>query len=154
MSRSVEYVSAYDVAEYILSYLYKKNKVKINNSKLQRILYFIFRDYYKQFGFYLFDDEIIAWRYGFVVPIVYYYYYSEPNLDVIEKITFNENNNLKNLSSLKIKFIQERIEYYGKFELEELNKQIKEDEIYNDTILYGVGTELYKRDLNYFFKKR
>lgn len=53
------------------------NKLWITNLKLQKILYFTWRDYYEKFGERLFDDDKFqAWRYGPVVPSVYYEYWT------------------------------------------------------------------------------
>lgn len=63
--------SAMQVAEIIISYCTKKNH-PVTNLKLQKLLYFIWIEYYKQTKTYLFDDEFAAWQLGPVIPSVYY----------------------------------------------------------------------------------
>lgn len=64
---------AMEIAQYIITYA-KKNKNLITNLQLQKILYFAWRDYYKETKCYLFKDRIEAWPYGHVVPSVYFKY--------------------------------------------------------------------------------
>ena len=61
---------AIDVAKYIINYAYEKNH-PISNLQLQKILYFLWIDFYKEKNKYLFDDEIEAWKYGPIIPNVY-----------------------------------------------------------------------------------
>lgn len=60
-----------DVARFIVrKYITDGNPV--TNMKLQKMLYYAWVSYYKQFeGEYLFKDDIYAWKYGPVVPKVY-----------------------------------------------------------------------------------
>lgn len=46
----------------------------VTNLKLQKILYFLWIDWYRGTGEYLFDDRMEAWYYGPVVPDVYHRY--------------------------------------------------------------------------------
>ena len=62
---------AFEIAKYIITYCSKQNK-PISNLKLQKILYYLWIDYYKEKKIQLFDDEICAWQFGPVVPNVYY----------------------------------------------------------------------------------
>lgn len=64
---------AKEVAKLVINVCYDDGN-PITNLKLQKILYFLWIDYYKEFHKSLFDDEFHAWRYGPVVPEVYYYY--------------------------------------------------------------------------------
>ncbi len=51
------------------------SKCWISNLKLQKILYFSWLEYYKRHGKPLFEEEFQAWKYGPVVPSVYYDYW-------------------------------------------------------------------------------
>ena len=63
--------SAVDVAKYIVSYSTQQGK-SISNLKLQKMLYYLWVDYYKSTGRELYVDDICAWQFGPVVPDVYY----------------------------------------------------------------------------------
>ena len=61
---------AMDLANYIVDKCIKDN-VPITNLQLQRILYFIQKDFLKR-GSPAFSDYIEAWEFGPVVPNVYF----------------------------------------------------------------------------------
>lgn len=63
--------SALDVARYIITKCSLLEK-PVSNLKLQKMLYFVWVDFYKQTHRYLFGDDICAWKLGPVVPDVYY----------------------------------------------------------------------------------
>ena len=65
--------SALEVAKYIISRCSELNK-PISNLKLQKMLYFVWVEFYKKTRRMLFDDYICAWQLGPVVPEVYYEY--------------------------------------------------------------------------------
>lgn len=65
--------TAKQVANYVIEYGLKNN-IAISNLKLQKLLYFIWIDYYKQTKSFLFDDSFEAWKFGPVIPDVYYDY--------------------------------------------------------------------------------
>lgn len=65
---------AMDIAEYVLWFCEKVLERPITNLKLQKILYYIQGRYLSQYNKPLFDNEIQAWKYGPVVPDVYYSY--------------------------------------------------------------------------------
>lgn len=62
--------TAQDIADYIVQYCNSK-KEPISNLQLQKILYFVWIDYYKENKEYLFDEEFNAWRLGPVIISVY-----------------------------------------------------------------------------------
>ena len=66
---------AKDIAKFIISYCSSLFH-PISNLKLQKILYFVWIDYYKETLCELYSDEICAWQLGPVVPEVYYEYCS------------------------------------------------------------------------------
>ena len=66
---------ALDVAKYVVDYCTKQNK-SISNLKLQKMLYFLWIDYYKITKEYLFEENIYAWPFGPVISDVYYEYCS------------------------------------------------------------------------------
>lgn len=72
---------ALDVAKYIITYCFNQNK-PISNLKLQKILYFLWVDFYKQTQKSLFKENICAWQLGPVVPEVYYEFCSYAGLPI------------------------------------------------------------------------
>ena len=66
---------ALDIARHTLTYCTSKSH-PISNLKLQKILYFLWIDYYKETRMALYEDDICAWQLGPVVPDVYYEYCS------------------------------------------------------------------------------
>ena len=63
---------AIDLANYIVDKCIKDD-TPITNLQLQRILYFVQKDFLKR-GYQAFSDDIEAWRCGPVVPNVYFYF--------------------------------------------------------------------------------
>lgn len=61
---------AQEVAKFVVNECREARK-PVDNLKLQKILYFVWIDYYKKTGKRLFEDSIQAWKYGPVVPKVY-----------------------------------------------------------------------------------
>lgn len=58
------------VAKYIISYCGKR-KVSVSHMTLQKLLYFVFGTYYREFGRPLFDEPFEAWQHGPMVLSVY-----------------------------------------------------------------------------------
>lgn len=67
--------SATEIAKYIISKCSSSGR-PVSNLKLQKMLYFIWVDFYTKTGRILFFDNICAWKLGPVVPEVYYEYCS------------------------------------------------------------------------------
>lgn len=63
--------SAIDLAKYMVTYCYKR-QMPVSNLKLQKMLYFTWKDFYKETGEAIFVDDICAWQLGPVIPDVYY----------------------------------------------------------------------------------
>lgn len=78
---------AVEIARYILTYCSRKGR-RLDNLQLQKILYFVWVDYYKATGRRLFTDRIEAWHYGPVVPEVYreYSHYVASKIRLFEPV--------------------------------------------------------------------
>ena len=63
--------TAMEIANYIVGKC-SKDKCTVTNLQLQKILYFLQREYLHNNGTPLFDDDIEAWQFGPVIPEVYY----------------------------------------------------------------------------------
>lgn len=75
-------MKATDVAKYVIDYCFKNN-LQISNLKLQKILYFLWVDYYKTTKKSLFDDKIYAWPLGPVIPSIYREYCAYGSLPIL-----------------------------------------------------------------------
>ncbi len=67
--------SALEIAQYIITRCFDLNQ-PVSNLKLQKLLYFLWIEFYKKTGRWIFSDNICAWQLGPVVPEVYYEYCS------------------------------------------------------------------------------
>ena len=93
-------MKALEVAKYVVTKC-KKDEYPISNLQLQKILYYIQHDFLKKNNKPLFDDDFEAWKFGPVVPSVYYEYsylgalkiYEE--YDDYDKIIQNLGDNIK-----------------------------------------------------------
>ena len=59
-----------DVAKYIVDKCYREGK-PITNLHLQKVLYFVQGEYFRQTGQFLIDEDFLAWQYGPVLKDVY-----------------------------------------------------------------------------------
>lgn len=64
--------TALDLSKYIVSKCTNDN-LPISNLQLQKILYYVQKEYFAQ-GSVAFSDDIEAWQFGPVVPNIYYYF--------------------------------------------------------------------------------
>ncbi len=74
---------ALDIARFIITECFKNN-IAISNLKLQKLLYFLWVDFFKGTGRRLFMDDFCAWQLGPVVPTVYYEYCSYAGRPIVE----------------------------------------------------------------------
>ena len=73
-----------DVAKYVVNYCTEQGK-PVSNLKLQKMLYYLWIDYYKNTNEYLFVEDICAWPFGPVVPSVYFEYCSYAGTPITKK---------------------------------------------------------------------
>lgn len=88
-------MKAMDLVGYVIMYSECQGK-SVTNLRLQKLLYFIQKEYLTQFGRPAFDDEIYAWQYGPVIPAVYheFSYYTNTPIDNID-CNYDIDENLK-----------------------------------------------------------
>lgn len=67
--------NAMQIADFIINYCTEIGD-PVSNLKLQKLLYFLWVEYYKRHRKALFSDSMYAWQFGPVVPSVYYEYCS------------------------------------------------------------------------------
>lgn len=63
-------VTGLNVGNSLLSRAFKEN-VDVTPMKLQKLIYFVYRDYLKETNQSLFDESFQTWKYGPVLPSVY-----------------------------------------------------------------------------------
>lgn len=79
-----EIYAALDIAKYVINKCTTESH-PISNLQLQKILYFLQREYLQKVGRRLFSDDIQAWQFGPVVPEVYYQYCGFGSMDITMK---------------------------------------------------------------------
>ena len=97
-----------EIAKYIITYCSNK-KIPISNLKLQKLLYFLWIDYFKKNNCSLFNENICAWQFGPVVPEVYYEFCSyagSPINKIYDIVIYNQNDSviINNLIDKYIEF--------------------------------------------------
>ena len=78
---------ALDIAKYVVSVCYEQG-APVTNLKLQKILYFIQKDFIKR-NTLAFSDDIEAWKFGPVVPSVYYHFCHFGSMPITEEYKTN-----------------------------------------------------------------
>lgn len=73
-----------EIAEYIITY-FSANQKPISNLKLQNLLYFVWVEYYRMTGKYLFEEEFQAWPLGPSSPIVFHKYAAYGGMPIAKK---------------------------------------------------------------------
>ena len=73
---------ALDVAKYMVTKCVQ-DKCPISNLQVQKILYFIQKDFLQN-GSEAFSDDIEAWQFGPVVPEVYYFFCGNGSMKILE----------------------------------------------------------------------
>lgn len=63
-----------EVARYMV-YSASKQNIPISNLKLQKLLYFLWKEYYQKTHKYIFSEAFSAWKFGPVQTEVYFDYY-------------------------------------------------------------------------------
>lgn len=91
----------------VVTYIIKFPQIKVDNLKLQKLLFYAQAVTLVKSGSSLFSDEIQAWDYGPVVPVVYHKYKTcgDDYLDTEDEI--------KGLTDEERHYIDMVMEYYG-----------------------------------------
>lgn len=85
-----------DIAEYLVTH-YTSLQKPISNLKLQKLLYFVWVDYYKNTKNYLYTEELQAWPLGPVSPAVYHRFAAYGGMPISKKYQVCIDNKTKNL---------------------------------------------------------
>ena len=78
------------IAKYIINKCFQEDS-PITNLRLQKILYFVQVEAYKKCNGPAFEEEIEAWQFGPVVPVVYYEYCNYAGMPILECYNTIEN---------------------------------------------------------------
>ena len=111
-------MTAGEVSKYVVEYAYNKNS-SVSNLQLQKILYFLWIDFYKEYREYLFTDPFEAWALGPVIRNVYYDFCSFGSMTILPFIAGFENVRLS-CPKERLAFVDKRIEEYIKMSASEL----------------------------------
>lgn len=96
--------NAIDIAKYIIDYC-NKNKRLVSNLKLQKMLYYVWIDYYKKSSFPLFNEDFCAWTFGPVIPDVYYEFCSYAGSPIIKNFNLEFSNDLEKINEIIDKYM-------------------------------------------------
>ena len=139
------------IANELLLYSADNQEELMTNMKLQKMLYYQQGFHLAYFGTPLFDEDIEAWMYGPVVPIIYETYKSygrcgiEPNREL--KVSFK----LRDERAL----FDEVCKVYGAFSAIGLMNKTHEEKPWKSTpIGEGKNHIITKEKMRLFFKKR
>lgn len=105
--------SALDVAKYVINYEHSQGR-EVSNLRLQKLLYFVQAKVLMETGEPCFEDEMQAWEYGPVVPVVYKEFCRYRNLP-IEKQSLNTK-----IDSIITALIENILEYLSEISTSEL----------------------------------
>lgn len=103
------------IAKFVITYSYNENK-PISNLELQIYLYYLWIEYYKKFGEYLFSNNFWAWRQGVVIPNIYYQFCPHGIYPILKCFDINE------IDEDDKWFMKSIIKKYNKLSLYELFK--------------------------------
>jgi len=76
----------------------------ISNLKMQKLLFYIQKTYFSVFKKAFFHEDIEAWRYGPVTPVIYHRFkkYNSNNIDIIEESEFIKSKEPLNFDDLLV----------------------------------------------------
>ena len=151
-------MKAVEVAKYILNLINEDYGETISNLKLQKILYYIQGYFLAYFDKPLFEDKIVAWAYGPVVPSVYNEYkkYGNNSLPVHEITQEEYHMFINNLSKNELGLIQQVFETYIDYYAYNLVNMTHSETPWNSALIDGkaTGNEIDNDIIKFFFKSK
>lgn len=124
MNGKLEKIDAKRVAEYVVAYMNEKG-LPITHLKLQKILYYLQGEHLRKFDSVLFDDAIMAWEYGPVVPNVYFAFCSNGALPLRAKA--DGMNACDDLNAESKKLVDDTIDKYSAYTARQLVQRTHEE---------------------------
>ena len=114
-------MKAIDVAHYII------NNSSVNNLRLNKLMYYCQHESLKRHNKPLFDDEILAYKYGAVIPDAYYIYCGYGGLDIPN----DYNTDIPKEQQDIIDYVLDKFKDTNTWDLVKLNQSGAWKEIYN-----------------------
>lgn len=109
----------------------------LTNLKLQKLLYYAQGHYIAEFGNILFEDDLIAWKHGPVVPRIYYRfksYLENGNHDLIGfSVVESDIYNPKSINEESYNFLKRLMNYYNKYSPWGLRNMTHEEDPWRNT---------------------
>lgn len=143
--------SAFTITDYIIQYC-NKNKLRITNLQLQKILYFVQAEFLYKYNYECFKEKIEAWNFGPVVPIIYHRYKMFASMSLYSK---KEPVNIRKMDESLINNIVEYLLNYSPTQLMCFTKhQIPWIKSYNVYEGYTIQSSLIKEYYNSILKEQ
>lgn len=142
--------NAHQIANWIITKAQEdENSELITNLKLQKLLYYFQGFYLAAFDKTLFSENIEAWQYGPVVPVVYEYHKPSGK----NALNSNPNYNLPNFNEEEETLLNNVFETYNEFSAIGLMNLTHEEKPWKNTPV-GKGSVISPQLLTDFFKTR
>lgn len=145
-------VTALTLANYILTRAKDQGR-PVTNLKLQKILYYVQGHYLAEFDQPLFPDEIQAWKFGPVVPSVYYEY----SVYGPDEIIITGRENLEECDSEEMELIDSVIDSKLRYASSELVRATHSEEPWRKATRGGTvirpNTVIDTEDMKEYFKR-
>lgn len=97
--------SAIKIARYVVNYCFLIKKQPISNLKLQKMLFFLWVEYYKKNTQQLFEENFYAWQFGPVIPEVYYEFCCYAGSPITKEFDDLQEENLSAINEIVDKYI-------------------------------------------------
>jgi uncharacterized phage-associated protein len=127
--------SVFDIAEYFIFNAAKDDQELLSNLKLQKLVYYAQGLHLAIYNKSLFDEKIIAWQYGPVVPELYHKYKSNGSKGIPSQKKYDPS-----LIDKKTReFLNEVYDAFGQFSAVRLMELAHSDKCWIDA---GIGNEI------------
>ncbi len=140
-------VRAMDLAKYIVAYE-KENNRKIDNLRLQKLLYFVQAKFLNTIGEPIFDERIEAWTYGPVVPDVYHEFKKYSKSD----ISYNADSDSLQIDDMQREYIEGMLTAAAEHTTNSLIDISHRQTPWIESYACGVGSEITNDSIKKYFK--
>lgn len=127
---------AVDIAREMVRLSIEK-ELWMTNLKLQKVLYFTWKDYFRENRQHLFEEPFEAWKYGPVVPSVYYEYWT----NVASYIFITKNPSVP-IDGFTSNFLLKSLEKYKEVPANVLVEESHQDEPWKECYVEGRKEEI------------
>ena len=138
--------SALDVAKYVINYEHSQGR-EVSNLRLQKLLYFIQAKVLMETDAPCFNDEMQAWAFGPVVPVVYYQYKIFAGMDITSE------DDTPNFSKKISSYITETLEDCSKYPTFQLVDITHTQDPWKNARAKGDKSEITIDAIKLYFKK-